>query len=122
MSIVLYQSFALLWLRKSRTHTRTGHLSGVSRLGLRSSWTSLFAYLDFLFVGLFDPLSTFTNKMWTIVHPLISQCSKSFNLTRGRVFGPRATLLGSQVIQLPPKKGYLPLKDYEIVALQQLSS
>lgn len=65
--------------------------------------------------------------MWTIVQPLISQCSKSFNVAkRGRLFVPGATtLLGSQVLLLPKQLSvplvYLPLKDYEVVALQQLS-
>lgn len=63
--------------------------------------------------------------MWTIVHPWISQCSKSYSMSRGRLVCTGAALLGSQALLLPPQTVpivYIPLKDYEVVALQQMSS
>lgn len=59
--------------------------------------------------------------MWTLVHPLVSQCYQA----RIRLFGTGAALTASHcvlraVVAVPLV--YMPLKDYEVVALQQLSS
>lgn len=111
-----------------QTHRR---VSGVKK---SSSWGRVWGYRGGFYLGLLI-LSLLEHvqickwylpaKMWTIVHPLISQCSKSFSMSRGRLVGMGSTLVGSQVLLLPPKTipiVYIPLKDYEVVALQQLSS
>ncbi len=64
--------------------------------------------------------------MWTIVHPMLSQCCKSLKASKGPLIGTGAAFLGStQLLRLPRKSGPLvliPLKDYEVIALQQLTS
>lgn len=62
--------------------------------------------------------------MWTLVAPLVSQCCKTvvLQLSKGRLLstGGAAAVLGSKSMWAPSMV-YIPLKDVEVVALQQLS-
>ena len=63
-------------------------------------------------------------RMWTIVHPFVSQCCQAAGMARARLVGSGAAVMASHcllrsVVAVPLV--YVPLKDYEVVGLQQLS-
>ena len=62
--------------------------------------------------------------MWTLVHPFVTQCYQAAGVARIRLLGSGAALVASHcalraAVAVPLV--YMPLKDYEVVALQQLS-
>lgn len=62
--------------------------------------------------------------MWTLVHPLVSQCYQAAGVARVRLLGSGAALMAAHcamraAVAVPLV--YKPLNDYEVVALQQLS-
>jgi hypothetical protein len=62
--------------------------------------------------------------MWTIVHPFVSQCYQAAGMARNRLVGSGAALVASHCLLRPLMAVplvYVPLKDYEVVGLQQLS-
>jgi hypothetical protein len=61
-------------------------------------------------------------EMWTLVAPLLWQCGKSLQLSKGRLLGTGAAALGAKVgASKRAPLVYVPLKDVEVVALLQLS-
>lgn len=62
--------------------------------------------------------------MWTIVHPLVSQCYQAAGVVRIRLLDSGAALMASHCVlraAVAAPLVYMPLKDYELVGLQQLS-
>jgi hypothetical protein len=59
--------------------------------------------------------------MWMLIVPLVWQCGKSLQLSKGRLLGTGAAVLGTKVgASKRAPLVYVPLKDVEVVALLQL--
>lgn len=62
--------------------------------------------------------------MWTLVHPIVSQCYQAAGAARIRLLGTGAVLTASHCVlraAVAVPLVYMPLKDYEVVGLQHLS-
>ena len=58
------------------------------------------------------------------MHPFVSKCFQAAGAARNRLLGSGAAVLASQCLLRPALAVplvYVPLKDYEVVGLQQLS-
>jgi hypothetical protein len=62
-----------------------------------------------------------SEEMWMLIVPLVWQCGKSLQLSKGRLLGTGAAVLGTKVgASKRAPLVYVPLKDVEVVALLQL--